>query len=352
MKLSLKRPIVLTLSAALLVGALTMLEALAAPTTIRVCKTTTSPNPATGSFTFNVSEVTPTNPVTPVRTVTVPVGGCSVDIAVTAGNIRVSELPQANTALADVTVTGSGAVVSKDLPNRTAIVAIASTSNVTFRNQATPVVNPCTPTTPPVPPASSTPAFVMDMKTGFAGTFGSNGVGGPIPSWVSFKTPLTPLASPNQGWNRAALKIDMKGYCKANIVVEYEGDPTLWTVDIGDSPTNDGYAGDAGSTDNCAEVQIVNNSMAIYSKAIAPGNAPLLGTDTFSLKDGAVKFVVSNGALTWGQPYKSMIDPNLFSIPDSTGKDASFIYASFNSVISQRLDRVGHGARRVTITLQ
>lgn len=353
MRLNARRPLVLALSAALLVSAFTMTEALAAtPTYVRICKITSAPNLATGSFTFNVDEVVPTTPLTPTRTVTVPVGGCSANVEVAGGQqVRVVEQASANSSLAAVTVSGTGTLVSTNLVTRTAIVtAPSSVTAVLFRNQGVvPPAPACT--TPPPAPAASTTAFVLDLKTGFAGTFGSQGVTGPMPAWVSYHTPPVALTGAHAGWNRTALKINLAGYCKANIVVEYEGQPSDWTVDIGDSPTNDGYGGDAGTTVNEAEVQVVNNSLGLYSRE-QPTGPVLLETDTFNLKDGALKFVVSNGALTWGQPSKARVDSNLFAIPDTTSTDGSSIYAAFNSVVSQRADRVGHGARRVMITLQ
>src|ERR671914_421200 len=44
---------------------------------------------------------------------------------------------------------------------------------------------------------------------------------------------------------------------QANIVVEYEGTPKLWSLNLGDSPTNDGHAGDAGTTKHEAEAWIL-----------------------------------------------------------------------------------------------
>jgi hypothetical protein len=47
-----------------------------------------------------------------------------------------------------------------------------------------------------------------------------------------------------------------------------------------------------------------------------------------------------------------MSGSDLYAIPDTTSADGSFIYAAFNSVVNGNTSRVGHGARRVMITLQ
>jgi len=264
--------------------------------------------------------------------------------------IRISEQPTASTTLAAVTVAGVGTLDTVNLPSRTAIVtAPPFTTVVMFRNQAfasgggTHVA--CALESPP---STSTAPLILDLKEGSPWTTA------PLPSWASFKTPLTafPAGSAHEGWTWGSLKIDMTGYCKANFVVEYEGQPSGWTVDIGDSPTNNGYGGDAGTTVNSAELQLLNNTMTAYSRALSPGVVIPLGSRTFDLQYGAVKFSVSNGALSSGQPYSAIVDSRLFSFPDSIGSDSSFIYAAFNSVISPTAGRDGHGARRVMITLQ
>lgn len=153
------------------------------------------------------------------------------------------------------------------------------------------------------------------------------------------------------------LKINLAGCAQANVVVEYEGLPQLWTVNLGDSPTNDGYAGDAGTTPNNAEMWIVDERMSVVNGSNNPAaiDNPLLRLD-LSLTDSAMKFVVKNQFLSWGQPYGLIQMPatkHLYAVPDTlVPAQASLIYLGLNEVITGRPDRQGCGARRVLITLQ
>ena len=156
------------------------------------------------------------------------------------------------------------------------------------------------------------------------------------------------------GFNMAALKIVIPPACRqANVVVEYEGLPKGWTVNLGDSPTNDGFAGDSGSTDFEAEVWILEENLSL---APADRLAPL-GIDNplvqqhLSLTDGALKLVVKDQFVSWGQPYSLVQEPatkNLFSFSDPANPRT--IYLGLNRVITGRPDRRGCGARRVLIS--
>ncbi len=210
----------------------------------------------------------------------------------------------------------------------------------------------------------------LDLKTGTAySTLGSNvsflnfpGVvrGTPAP------VPVLPAGCSGSGWNMAALRIVIpggaNGCTQANIVVEYEGTPQGWSTNLGDSPTNDGFGGDSGTTTHSAELWILNENLSL-----APANVlasfglgidnPLV-TQHLALTDGSLKFVVKNQFVSWGNPYSLVQEPatkNLFAIPDTTVPlaDQRAIYLGLNRVISgQPTDRIGCGARRVMITFQ
>lgn len=201
----------------------------------------------------------------------------------------------------------------------------------------------------------------LDLKTGTAySTLGSN---------VSFLTfsgvvPGTPAPVPAagcSGWKMAALKIVIPGgsnaCTQANIVVEYEGTPKAWSTNLGDSPTNDGFAGDAGTTNHDAELWVLDESLSLAPATPGPNIDNPLAVQNLSLTDSSLKFVVKNQFVSWGQPYSVVQEPatqNLFAIPDTTVPlaDQRAIYLGLNRVISGRSDRTGCGARRVMITFQ
>ncbi len=204
-------------------------------------------------------------------------------------------------------------------------------------------------------PAGTTTPFILDLRTGT--TIGS------LPSQITFIRGYG-----TSSWKRPALRIDVKPPCtQINIVVEYEGTPTGWTVDIGDLPTDNGGGGgtmpdDSGTpTCNDAEVQVYQLKLSVFSNEVPTCTATslvTLATANLSLKNSALKFVVRNGFVSWGNPYTQTASPRLFSIPDPNFPEplsslGNSVYVSFNSVIGPASPaRVGTGARRVTITLQ
>lgn len=206
----------------------------------------------------------------------------------------------------------------------------------------------------PGPGSSACPKnfWAYDLKTGQQ--IGSLVQG----SFIMPGTQITGLPS------QAVVQLDFKPNkpgieCKqANIVVEYEGTPSGWTVDIGDSITNNGWGGGSGSPGKaCAEVQVLNSIVTHYrdckGSAVLP-LAPALVPNPLSLQDGALKFVVKNDYVSVGQPFaKSTGTGKSFHIPDVglPDPDGSKIFAAFNRVISDP-NRKGTGVRRVMITME
>src|SRR6185436_144851 len=200
----------------------------------------------------------------------------------------------------------------------------------------------------------------LDLKTGAAT------ISAPLAPYFSYINAGAPVAVPATaacpaaaGWKRAALKIVIPGApnacTQANIVVEYEGLPSAWTFDLGDSPTNDGFAGDAGTTDHDAELWILNENLSLANGGNTVNNPQVF--QNLSLTDSVMKFVVKNQFVSWGQPYGFAQAPatqDLFAIPDTSvpAADQRAIYLGLNRVIVNRADRTGCGARRVLITFQ
>ncbi|MCP4709235.1 MAG: PKD domain-containing protein, partial [Planctomycetes bacterium] len=160
--------------------------------------------------------------------------------------------------------------------------------------------------------------------------------------------------------HQAVAKITLdpsSGYTKVAFDVTYNGSSTGWTVNIGDSPSNNGYGGDSGDTWNGAEMQIVNSKMSIYSLALGSGDSPLLlDVDNIVTQGDTVSFEVSNHHFAWTSPNATdeLNSPRLY-ILDGT-PDAGFntvdydIYAAFNRVIGSTR-RSGSGASSVRVKL-
>lgn len=207
--------------------------------------------------------------------------------------------------------------------------------------------------------ACTTGFAVLDLKTGAAYStlgasvgFTTGGTPSPVPA-----TAACPAAA---GWKMAVLRIAIPGApnacTQANVVVEYEGLPSAWTVDLGDSPTNDGFAGDAGTTDNDAELWVLDENLSVANGgALAVVNNPLV-LQHLALTDSSMKFAVKNQFVSWGGPYglaQSPASKFLFAIPDPTvpAADQRAIYLGLNRVIAGTY-RSGCGARRVLVSFQ
>jgi hypothetical protein len=174
-------------------------------------------------------------------------------------------------------------------------------------------------------------------------------------------TPSSPPADSNgDGWLEAVFTINVDRGCRcANIAVEYQGTPSGWTVNIGDSPTNNGFGGDSGIPDAEAEAQVLDQALSVYnfhnpSIPDPPGMVDRMFHQELALTNGAAKFVVCDQFLSYGQPHGVLQTPvirRLFALPDPAVGN-SLIFAGFNRVVSGPGTRVGQGARRVTISLQ
>ncbi|MEG4917265.1 DUF4347 domain-containing protein, partial [Microcoleus sp. B7-D4] len=199
-------------------------------------------------------------------------------------------------------------------------------------------------------PSSLSP-YQIDLKTGAI-------TGGPNP-FISLVN--TPTDSNADSWLEAVAKINFDGKIKkAKFIVEYDKTPSGWTVNLGDSASNDGYGGDASTNSRDAEMQIVNGGMAVFGNdyntppggELTPGNVP-----NFVSNGSRVELEVSNEQLAWDNKSglkNSLNSPYLYALngqPDATGPVNSEIYAGFNRVISGPGDRIGSGASKVTILL-
>lgn len=145
------------------------------------------------------------------------------------------------------------------------------------------------------------------------------------------------------------------GCSRAVIWTHFEGQPSGWTVNFGDSPTNNGFGGDFGSTPRNAELQILNDVLTVYNAVDAPPVDPV-ASQHLALTDSALNFVVENQRISWSPPYSELNAPNLellFAIPDATpGGDGRQVYLGLNRVIDDGTNRVGCGVRRVMVSFE
>ncbi|XP_071955177.1 signal peptide, CUB and EGF-like domain-containing protein 3 [Antedon mediterranea] len=149
--------------------------------------------------------------------------------------------------------------------------------------------------------------------------------------------------------SQAVVKVDFSGICKSvKFVLMYGDNPTLWTVDISDSQTGDGYGGsrDQVKASNIAETQIFNRQMRIYSNSL-PGHTDatidggllLKVIDNIAEKGSRLTLQISDERIQWNN-HKSekgvMRNKYLYTL---SGQEPIFgdeleynIYAGFNRV--------------------
>jgi hypothetical protein len=153
----------------------------------------------------------------------------------------------------------------------------------------------------------------------------------------------------------AVIRINMQGCSEAILVVEWDK-PIAWTVHIADSPTSDGYGGDAGTTLNNAELWINQQILWVASNGTNGVSDNELAQENLELNDGAMKFEVSNQRITWAPPYNVMETPHLkklFAFPDTNNPaEAHYVYLGLNRVVANLPLRQGCGALRAMITVE
>jgi hypothetical protein len=168
---------------------------------------------------------------------------------------------------------------------------------------------------------------------------------------------ITFVSPPNNHQSLAKITLDPSyGYTKVIFDVTYSTQPIGWTVNIGDSPSNNGFGGDAGDTWNSAEMQILNSRMSIYSLNLGPANAPnLLNVDNLVNQGDTISLEVSNHRLAWSSPNTTdkLESPQLYVLdgtPDTLRNQVDYdIYAAFNRVIGSSAS--GSGVSTVHIKL-
>lgn len=165
------------------------------------------------------------------------------------------------------------------------------------------------------------------------------------------------LASFSQQGPVLELRLDGNPYRAARFRVEYApGEPRAWTLNLGDSISNNGYGGDAGTQSRDCELQVAGDTLAIYGSDAMGGQERLLKQVPHFIQGGqTVEFVVGNEHLSWSnsQGSDSMNSPYLFALAgqtDQEGEPNHTIYAAFNRTISDD-SRSGSGATAVTIEL-
>jgi len=163
--------------------------------------------------------------------------------------------------------------------------------------------------------------------------------------------------------SQAVVKIDFSGpYKGVELTLHYGKSPRLWTLDISDSPTGDGYGNDDGTTSNMAEVQILNRQMRIYGNnlpgfmdATSDGGLLIRTIDKFATKGSKASLTISDERLDWsrGKIKDHLESKFLFTLNGQEplyGKKEYDVYFGFNRVVAGNY-RNGSGLCLVNLKL-
>jgi hypothetical protein len=152
---------------------------------------------------------------------------------------------------------------------------------------------------------------------------------------------------------RLVVKVTVVAGNTAHLTATYNQTPSAYTVNIGDSATNDGGGGDGGTQSNDAEMMIQGQVMSVFGRD-GTATAPLLTVPNAALGNGSTaSFEVGDKKLCWNfGAYTCATSDRLYALngePDTEGLVNYDIYASFNRVIG-RTDRNGTGVSSVTVS--
>lgn len=152
--------------------------------------------------------------------------------------------------------------------------------------------------------------------------------------------------------NQLLLQLDLTYYQRAKFVIRFQDPPLEGAcVNIGDSPTNDGWGGDNGQFSNNAELQIIapSGGFLVYGsdamlEADTEGKKSLLlrGEPALVAAKDTLTLEITDGQVAWsnsrGKPGQ-LQSPHLFALkgqPDQKhgGANDHLIFAAFNRVIA------------------
>jgi subtilisin family serine protease len=165
---------------------------------------------------------------------------------------------------------------------------------------------------------------------------------------ISFVVPL----SGGKTVLKANLNAAQTGYNRAVFDTLYGGAPSGWTINIGDSATNNGFGGDGATQSNDSEMQIYGTTMSVYGSDPTPASVRNILNVYNAVSQGTtLSLDVQNQFLGWVKgDLRSNYIYALNGQADTEGPVNWDIFAGFNRSIFTS-SRVGTGATRATVTL-
>ncbi|NLI76090.1 MAG: hypothetical protein GX442_06565 [Candidatus Riflebacteria bacterium] len=165
---------------------------------------------------------------------------------------------------------------------------------------------------------------------------------------------------PHDGQVVVKVVLDPRGteMTRARFEVLYGDQASGWTVNIGDSPSNNGWGGDSSDQTRDSELQVLDGALTVICDDVglaALKDKNLLALPDFARPGDTVTFEVENNRLVYwnNRGSEGNVDsPYLFCLAGQDDKEGPVnydLFAGFNRVVQG--GRTGTGVKRVRITL-
>lgn len=168
--------------------------------------------------------------------------------------------------------------------------------------------------------------------------------------------PVSVLHGPQD--QQAVLKLSFEGHKKARIKIKYRSDeaPGEWSLNIGDSRSNNGYSGDSGHQTHDSEIQILGTTMSIWGSdvMVEKQGRDLKHVNDFVRPGQTVEFEISDQMVSWKSPQDTgnLRSHFLFALADQAeleGEVNREIFVGINQVVAG--GRTGWGVESVEIEM-
>ncbi|PYQ11732.1 MAG: hypothetical protein DMH00_07515 [Acidobacteria bacterium] len=165
---------------------------------------------------------------------------------------------------------------------------------------------------------------------------------------------ITFVTPPSGGMTvlKVTLNPSVTGFSRAVFDVTYGGAPSGWTVNIGDSATDNGFGGDSATQSNDAEMQVLNTSLSVYGNdATPPAVRNMMNLFNAVAAGSHLTLDVRNNYLGFGTG--DLRSERLYALAgqaDTEGPVNYDIFAAFNRTVYDA-SRNGTGVTQVIVTL-
>jgi hypothetical protein len=188
----------------------------------------------------------------------------------------------------------------------------------------------------------------IDLVTNRIGLRGSRGIEmleGPVDGQAVVKLVLDPRVT------------EMR---TAKIEVLFGEEVSGWSLNMGDSISNNGYSGDGADQSRDGEMQILDGNLAVYGDdhmTADPKSGKMLGSAAgFAVPGATVVFDVADNSLAWRNDRGvdgQVRSPYIFSLSGQEDKEGPVnhdIFIGLNRVVAG--GRIGRGVQRVRIRMR